>query len=172
MSILSYLHIVNPYNETDLFLLKDYCLKNNSDLYKEFYQIKENYTEIQYKHQEDVNIINRKIFYTLKENEISNLIYVEIEKDTKTANVYPKINSYVKNLIPELSDYLIMNNFMEEVFIFVKQNDIKTATNLIDNDFISLSTGENNEEYIPFLKEKENILESRSDLSNGNIKKY
>ena len=47
-----------------------------------------------------------------------------------------------------------MNNNMEKIFVFVKKGDIKTAQNLLENNFLSLST-EDEEEYIPFLKENQ-----------------
>ena len=154
MSILKDLHIVNPYNDLDLKLIKKFCQENNNKLYEDLGKIRKNYSEEQYKHQEEVNIINKKNYYTLKEDKISNFIYAELEKDTKTANLYPTINNYIKNLIPELSEYLIMNNNMEKIFVFVKKGDINTAQNLLENNFLSLST-EDEEEYIPFLKENQ-----------------
>lgn len=155
MGILKELHIASPYNEVDLKLLKDFCLENNNTIYTELKKIKEKFSEEQYKCQEEENIINIKNYYTIKEGKITNLIYTELEKDTKTANLYPTINSHIKNLIPALAEYLILNNKMEKIFVFVKKEDKKTIANLLENNFLSLSDEKGEEEYLPFLKENQ-----------------
>lgn len=161
MSFIKELHIASPYNDQDLIYIKRYCRKHHQSLAERLEKIRDTYSEEEYEQQKELAVINREIYYTLTAEQITNLIEVEIEKDKKVATVYPQIHTYVKDLIPEICNDLIELNGMEQVFVFIRKNDQKTIRQLLEKGFLSLLTTEDQDDYIPFLKEKEIIEKTR-----------
>lgn len=162
MSFIKELHIASPYNDDDLRLMEEYCEKyeNYSISRGESYaqklkRIRASYQEEEYEIQRELSIINTEIYYTAPAGKITNLIEVRIEKDKKAATIYPKMHTDTKDLIPEICNKIMEQYEIEQVFVFIKKKDQKTIDQLLKKGFLSLLTTEQEEDYIPFLKEKE-----------------
>ena len=141
------IHVINPFDEKDMSMIKEFDI----DLYKRLQKNITNKSYIEYKKNQEYGVLTERYFCSIDNNKITNFITAIIQKDTKIANIYPTINIYKKNLISNVCDFLITNG-MEEVFVFIKKSDSKKMTDLINNNFISLST---DDDYILLLKEKE-----------------
>lgn len=150
------IHEVNPYNEKDLELVKKY----NSNIYNEIVKSTNGMNYDNYKRKLELDVLVKKYYYTSLEDSITNLITVVIEKDTKIASLYPNFSSYNKKLIPELCDYML--NDMEEVFVFIKSDNVKVINDLLNDRFISLKTDDDGG-LVPLLKEK--VFEEERNLS-------
>lgn len=142
------IHEFNPYSENELELLNKYSTNIHNEILKEINGLSYD----GYKRKMELDILVKKYYYTKKDNEITNFIKVLIEKDTKIASIYPSINIYDKNLIPEISNDLL-NDDIEEVFVFIKKDNQKLLDDLLNDNFISLRTDDDGG-FIPLLKEK------------------
>ncbi len=152
--------VISPYNDKDMQLLSNFCLKSSCDLYEKLKKIKNTYTEEQYKFQKEYDIVTEDYYFTENNNEIVNLVKVEVIKDRKTAKIdIYKVDSN-KKFIPDFCRYLIMVYGFEDVFVFVKREDIQTINSLLENNFISLASSLDDEECIAFLLEKVHEKES------------
>ena len=152
------LHIINPYNKEDYFLVRDFDIK----LFNEMVSNIEGKNEKEYFDSLNNGIIIKEYFASIKENKIKDFIVSEESRDTKKVNLYPYTND--SNFLSKVSDYLMMQD-MEEIYVFIKKNDNKKS-NLLQSNFIPLG---DKDDYLVFMQEK--VLEMGS-MMNGDYKKH
>ncbi len=163
MSSLKDFNIINPYKEKDIKYLKDYCYKyNQQELYREISSIKYKISEEDYNAIKEIRPVIEELYYQKNEIQITSLTKVTIAKDIKSAQIELFATDYnIKNTIINLSQLILQNNNIENVYIFINRQDKRLMHNLIENGFIALISEGESEEYIPFMLEKDLEKESR-----------
>ena len=132
-------------NKNHLEMLKNYTKKNN---------IKVN-LEIK---TDDSNEINSYVFESIS-NEIIDICLIQCQKDIKLGTI-TSVGETKKELILEVTSYLLNVLNMESVFVRVDKNNKKLIKYLEDNSFESLGT---EDDETMFLKEKKpEIIKQRA----------
>ena len=144
------LYMVNPFSDDDLRMVKDF----NTDTYHKLLNIRKNYNYDEYLNLLNYSVVSENYYSTIKDSKIVNFFTVCCEKDTRISYVYPIVNLHSRDIINKITENLILNQSMEEVFVFVLKDDIKTLNSLtLDNNYISLFTKDDTI-YVPFVKDR------------------
>ncbi len=156
-------NIINPFKKKDIELLEDYCYKyNQQELYRKIENIKDRISEDDYISLKQIRPVIEELYYQKNEKEIIALAKVTISKDIKSAQIelFPTDNN-IKNIIINLSQSILQNNNIENVYIFINIQDKRLMHNLIENGFIPLISEGENGNFVPFMLEKNSEKESR-----------
>lgn len=156
MSSIKDFNIINPYKEKNIKDLEKYCYKYSQQrLLSEITRIKDNISEEDYISIRQIRPVIEEYYYQKNEVEIISLVKVTFAKDIKSAQIelFPT-DSNIKNIIINLSQIILQNNNIENIYIFIDRKDKRLMHNLVENGFIPLISGEENDNYIPFMLEK------------------
>ena len=121
MSSLKDFYIINPYSKVDIRILKEYCYKHNQQvLYDKVISINETMSEENYLMLKGSQPVIEELYYQRDETEITSIAKVTVAKDIKSAQIeFFQTNRNIKNLIIDLSQYLLQNSNLENIFIYV-----------------------------------------------------
>lgn len=150
------LFIVNPFKEDDFQLLKEFEQANNikSKIYSYLKNIKETMSKEEYeqKQKEENDVIQG--IYIKDGNYIKDCCFLEGQKDIRKCTIsFSPLQKNLKKrfLLSAVTDYALNTLNMEEVFISLEKEDIKSLKQLEENNFENI--GEVNGCLI-YLKEK------------------
>lgn len=140
-------YIINPYNKN----ITNKLINKYPDIYKILYNLTIEKDEKEYLKEIDKNNIINFLFCEEKNEEITTILNLTIEKDRKISTITP--TSYNNNNIKKAIDEAILymnNSNIKDIFIKVDK-DNKKLINMLNKDNIE-SLGELEKEHI-FIKE-------------------
>ena len=148
--------IVNPFKEEDFKLLEDFEQDNNikAKIYSYLKSIKETMSKEEYeKKQKNHNDVIQGI-YIKDGNYIKDCCFLEGQRDIRKCTIsFSPLRKNLKKrfLLSAVTDYALNTLNMEEVFISLEKEDLKTLKQLEQNNYENIGKVNG---YLIYLKEK------------------
>lgn len=140
--------IINPFNEEDMDKIKNYDIKNNTELEKTITSQYASMDEKTYKRSIIESYIVGIYCYKEKNNAIDEICYINMEKDINKATILP-INNTKKtsSIISQGVNFVFETTDITDITVIVNDNDKKVKKELDEKGFISLGEESKNQIY-------------------------
>lgn len=143
---------INPYNEDDIVLLKEYDQENHTNYFKMLNILYKNYSKEEYELLRMTSTVFKLLLYLTRKNKIDSICLVEYETDLKRLNMY--IDNINKEIYKEVTEYAFKKMDMESVTAFVNKSDGKLIHHLLEDGYIPLYDSKDKTDVVPLLLER------------------
>ena len=153
---------INPFDKDNLKMLKEYDTKNKTTYSKYALDSIKNSDKEKYELEKLVFPVFKGIYCNYDSDGINNVCIAEYETDLKIFKVYIDEKNF--EIIQGLCSYAFNNLGMEQFMVLVSSKSKNLINSLCASEFIPLYDENSKEEYIPFIREKEdfNLSEAAS----------
>ena len=150
---------INPYNQTQMCLMKQFCSENNLyNILNTVQNISLTLEEKTYRQNYLSSLVLDDYVAIIDENKITDLCVFRREKDMKKCFLtFPKLqnrkNTKDRKIVRHMIEYA--NSIgMEEIFVMVSNNDVFLKDNLENLGFISLGSEDEITPFVLTIEEK------------------
>ena len=153
---------INPFDKKQLQLLKKYDVSKKTNYIK---VLSDNVSTMETQDFELYRMANpvvKTICYIGDNKKIKDACFVEYENDLKIFRAYINLNNI--NMRDELVNYAFKRLGMEEVTFLLDKNDKKLMELLLGEDYIPLYDEKENDDYILFVKGKDDYTLSQNSI--------
>lgn len=151
---------INPFDAENLKMLKEYDKENKTAYSNYVIDCIKNSDKEKYELEKLVFPVFKGIYCNYDSDRISNVCIAEYETDLKKFKLYVDEKNF--EIIHGLCNYAFNNLEMEQFMVLVSSKSKKIINALCASKFIPLYDENSSEEYIPFIKEKEDFFLSEA----------
>lgn len=148
---------IDPFDLNTIKKLEEYDKNKNTSFSKFISEVKDKYSKKEYESARMTLPVFRALYCNYDGDVISDICIAECETDLKRINVYlDKTNCSIAS---DLTKYAFNNLNMEQFIAFVDKKDKSIMSELINGEFIPIYEESSIESYIPFVKEKYDLVQ-------------